>query len=196
MRVPLLIAAASRPRRLREQRPDRQYAECRREPDRREYRLQRRDRDRCGHRRRRQHGRRRRHELRQSRCRAARDAVGNEPPKASTTGAERPARAERLSPAPSRRRPRTRTRYERPVSLGQPDHLVRLERQAPLRPLHRQRDRRRPVPPRDRAQSIGCTRKWSKPQLSSSAGSIPCLRPHQLQLIALRAGPRRCRPWG
>ena len=121
-----------------------------------------------------------------------------------TTKTSRLARAR----GPSRRRSRRKRRpiprlNRRPPptrsdSLGQPDDLVRLQRQAPFGPLHRQRNRRL-----DRAshalmsaaQSIGWTRKWSKSQPSSSAGSIPAAAT-PASTRRPTAGRPLSRPWG
>ena len=181
MRAPLLFAAALAARRLREQRPDRQHAECRREPDRREYRLQRRDRDRRGHRRRRQHGRRRRHELRQSRR-------ATTPRRRRTKRADSRRRRRPPASAPPPTPRRTRRRTPRPT----PNRLKAARR--PCAPAASGATSAAPSParsppraPRSRSsQSIGCTRKWSKSQLSSSAGSIPSCGHTSLSSFPLR----------
>src|SRR5215210_7872421 len=70
-------------------------------------------------------------------------------PELATPGRRPGVRAERRARRPKRSRPPNpppirppaRRPTTRPEPLGQPDDLVRLQRQAPFRPLHRQRDR-------------------------------------------------------
>ena len=108
----------------------------------------------------------------------------------------RPAGQARPASATPRRAATEQRRPTRPNSSGQPDDLVRLQRQAPFRPLHRQPDRRLDrLLARPRSPSAG-PGNGRKSQLSSSAGSIPVLRPHQLQLVARCAGRPRSPPWG
>ena len=171
MRALILIAGASaRPRRLRRTttRPTTRRISTR--IDRGEHRLQRRDRDRRGDRRRGQHGRRRRiyNEIADDEPRQQR-AITTAPAKPGQAAPSRRATAGR---ATHRSRGNTRRQRDR-IGSGQPDHLVRLKAQAPFRAAPSPaRSPPRP-PPRASSQSIGWTRKWSKSQLSSSAGSIP-----------------------
>ena len=82
--------------------------------------------------------------------------------------------------------------------LAQPQPLVRLQRQAPARALHDQRDRRR-LAGRVARGVAGVER------LDQQMGEIPALhrvdiaarlRPDQLELVAACAGPPRSPPWG
>ena len=192
MRFPFAIAAASPGlalSALRQQRPDRQDPERRREPHRREHRLQRRDRDRRGHWRCRQHGRRRRHELRQPRTTNGAGAGAEARP----PGSRRPKR--RLRRPGAERQANTHHQRRRQRRLGQPNHLVRLERQAPVRPLHRQLI----------AASSASSRVIAVHRLHEEMVELPLLelgrfdpvlRPHQLRARCRGAGPPRCRPSG